>query len=239
MNIDPAAIEVNYRSVLERIAEAALRSDRKPESVRLVAITKSHPAQVVRTAYECGQRDFGENRVEEALPKQSALKDLVDAQWHMVGKIQSRKARDVAGQFAWVHSVDRLKIASRLDRYQAEGGGPLRVLLELNTSGEGTKAGWNFPEGSNRDEFLGEFQQILDLPNLHVGGLMTMAALGASDQEVRGSFARLRQLRDRLELQFNCKLPELSMGMSDDFEIAIEQGATMVRLGRAIFAPEV
>jgi pyridoxal phosphate enzyme (YggS family) len=238
MSIERAAIEANLRSIHERIAEAALRSGRPPEAVRLVAITKSHPEQAVRAAFECGQRDFGENRVEEAQPKQAALDDLSGIRWHMVGKIQSRKARDVAGHFAYVHSVDRMKIARRLNQYQAGVGESLHVLLEINASGEDTKAGWYLPEGLDWAEFMADFQQILSLPHLHVGGLMTMAALGASDQAVRGMFARLREIRDQLELQLNCELPELSMGMSDDFEIAVEQGATMVRVGRAIFTPK-
>jgi hypothetical protein len=238
MSIERAAIEANLRSVHERIAEAALRSGRPPEAVRLVAITKSHPEQAVRAAYGCGQRDFGENRVEEAQPKQAALDDLSGIRWHMVGKIQSRKARDVAGHFAYVHSVDRMKIARRLNQYQAGVGESLHVLLEINTSGEDTKAGWYLPEDLGWAEFMADFQQILSLPHLHVGGLMTMAALGASDQAVLGMFARLREIRDQLELQLNCELPELSMGMSDDFEIAVEQGATMVRVGRAIFTPK-
>ena len=237
MNIERAAIEANLQVVHERIAEAALRSGRLPEGVRLVAITKSRPEQAIRDAYGCGQRDFGENRVEEAQPKQAALDDLPGIRWHMVGKIQSRKARDVAGHFEYVHSVDRMKIARRLNQYQTRVGEPLHVLLEINTSGEDTKAGWYIPEGIAPAEFMVDFQQVLSLPHLQVGGLMTMAALGASAQAVRMTFARLCEIRDQVEQKLNCKLPELSMGMSDDYEIAIEQGATMVRVGRAIFTP--
>lgn len=238
MNLGDADLEANLSSVRERIAEAALRSGRTPDAVRLVAITKSHPDQVVRAAYELGQRDFGENRIEEALLKQVLLDDLLGIRWHMVGMIQSRKARDVAGHFEWVHSIDRIKLARRLNQYQSEFGGSLQVLLEINTSGEGTKAGWYLPEAVDWNAFIADFQQILTFPHLRVGGLMTMAALGASDTEVRKTFARLREIRDQLEQQFSCRLPELSMGMSDDFEIAVELGATMVRVGRAIFTPQ-
>lgn len=237
MGMDRDAIERNLQRVYERIAEAVIRSHRKLESVRLVAITKSHPAHVVRTAYQCGQRHFGENRVGEASEKQAQLTDLKDVTWHMVGRIQSRKAGDVAGHFKYVHSIDRLKIARRLNQYQADIAQTLIGYLEVNASGEDTKAGWNLAKRTTWDEFLEEVQPIFELSYLRIEGLMTMAAWNANEQIVRETFSRLRELRDHLERSLSCRLPELSMGMTDDFEIAIEEGATIVRVGRAIFGP--
>lgn len=239
MVMDREVIERNLRRVQERIAEAAIRSKRQPESVRLVAISKSHSAQVVRMAYQCGQRHFGENRVAEALEKQAQLDDLEDAIWHMVGRIQSRKAKDVAGHFAAVHSIDRLKIARRLDQFQTEFEKPLICYLEVNASGEDTKAGWNLIDRDSWGGFLGEVRPIFELSHLRVEGLMTMAAWNAEEPDIRKTFCRLRELRDHLEQSLSRRLPELSMGMTDDFEIAIEEGATVVRVGRAIFGPRV
>jgi pyridoxal phosphate enzyme (YggS family) len=237
-------IERNLRGVRERIAEAALRSGRQPEQVRLVAVSKTVPVVAVVQAYHAGQRDFGENRVEEGAPKiaavEAALGEAERPTWHMVGHIQSRKAADVAAAFDYVHSLDRAKLAERLSRYLSPEDLPLPVLLECNVSGEETKFGFDLA-GWERDPgrlatFCEEVARILSLPNLSVQGLMTMAPWVADPETVRPVFASLRALRDVLRERFPALgWPELSMGMSDDFEVAIEEGATMVRIGRAIF----
>jgi pyridoxal phosphate enzyme (YggS family) len=234
-SMDGALIEKNLQRVQERIGEAALRSNRKPESVRLVAVTKSHPAQIVRIAYDCGLRHFGENRVGEALGKQAQLTDLNDVTWHMIGRIQSRKAKDVAEHFEFVHSIDRAKIAHRLDQDRVNFPEPLIGFLEVNASGEDTKTGWELGNKNTWDDFLEELKPLFILSHLRIAGLMTMAAWNADERSIRSTFARLREVRDKLEVGLSQSLPDLSMGMTDDFEIAIEEGATIVRVGRAIF----
>ncbi len=223
--------------VWSRIADAAERAGRSGQEVRLVAVTKGHPVAAIRVAYEAGIREIGENRVEEALPKLEALRDLRDLKWHMIGHIQSRKARWVVPDFDMVHSVDRMKIARRLDRFAGEAGRRLPVLLECNVSGEPTKAGWILTERESWEATLDDFRQVVSLPNLEVRGLMTIAPLSDDEELVRGVFKRLRELRDFLRERLPGNWDELSMGMTDDFEIAVEEGATMVRIGRAIFGP--
>lgn len=186
-------------------------------------------------AYEAGVRDVGENRIEEALPKQAELADLSDLRWHLIGHIQSRKARAVVGAFALVHSVDRPKIAGLLDRHAGERGTRLPVLLECNVSGESTKEGWQAQPGVDRQALLASLRTEASRPNLQVLGLMTMAPWSVDQAELRRVFGRLRDLRDELAAGAAGDWPELSMGMTDDFEVAIEEGATMVRVGRALF----
>ena len=231
------AIADNLASVRERIAAAARRAGREPDSVRLVAVSKGQRPEAVREAFQAGVRDFGENRVEEALPKQPALADLGGLRWHMIGHIQSRKARLVVPAFALVHSVDRLKLAKLLDQHAATTGRKLPVLLECNVSGEATKEGWDFSDRERWGEAEKELAEVLDLPNLEVQGLMTMAPWSTDQTMVRGIFRKLRELRDDLAAHLPGCWDELSMGMTDDFELAVEEGATMVRIGRAIFGP--
>lgn len=211
-------IEENLRRIRERIAAAARRAGRNPESVRLVAVTKSVGLEEVRSLAELGVRDLGESRVEQARPKIEGLK--APAHWHMIGSVQRRKARDVAVLFDCVHSVDRLELAEALDRH---AGKPLDVLVEVNVSGEASK------HGLVPDEVLAALAAFAKLPNLRVLGLMTMAPLVDDPEEVRPVFVGLRRLAERFGL------PELSMGMSNDFEVAVEEGATMVRIGTALF----
>lgn len=233
-------IEANLQSVQNRVAAAARRSGRAPADITLVAVTKSQPLEVVRAAYDLGLRDFGENRVEEAEGRVHGLPD--DVKWHMIGHIQSRKAERVATLFQFVHSVDSVKLARRLDRSAANADEPLRVLLELNVTGEGSKYGiaadgW-FADSGQRTLQLGSIQEIRALPNLRVCGLMTMAPMVTDPEEARPAFAHLRRVRDDLAQAFpGTDWSHLSMGMTDDFEVAIEEGATLVRVGRAIFAP--
>jgi pyridoxal phosphate enzyme (YggS family) len=230
-------IEANLRLLNVRISEAAIRSGRGADAVELVAICKGQPASSVRIAYQAGQRDFGENRVAEAREKQVELTDLSEIRWHMVGHIQSRKAKDVALHFFIVHSIDRVKIAQRLDRFAADSGRKLAVLIECNTSGETSKTGWPVWQKEDWPVALEDMQMIRDHKNLDVRGLMTMAPWAADPEVLRSTFQGLRAFRDFLEERLSTDLPELSMGMTDDYEIAIEEGATIVRVGRAIFGP--
>jgi pyridoxal phosphate enzyme (YggS family) len=191
----------------------------------------------VRAAYGVGIRDFGENRVYEGLEKINQLSDLDDIRWHMIGNIQSRKVKDMAPYFDLVHSVDRVKIARRLERYRSALGHRIPILLQCNTSGEGSKNGWPAWREDQWPEIVPDLEAILDCDHLQVRGLMTMAPLTDDSDELRACFRSLRELRDFLEVQVPGHWAELSMGMSNDFELAIEEGATMVRLGSAIFGP--
>jgi pyridoxal phosphate enzyme (YggS family) len=225
----------NLERVRERIAAAARRAGRSPETIRLVAVTKNQPLDLARLAYALGLREFGENRVEEALPRQAALADLEGIHWHMIGHVQSRKARDVAPAFALVHSVDRIKIARALDERAAEAERRLPVLLECNLSGEASKEGWPLAERSAWEAIVDPFEVVCSLPHLEVQGLMVMAPWTDRPETARPVFAGLRELQVFLAARIPGRWGELSMGMTDDFEVAIEEGATIVRIGRAIF----
>ncbi len=231
------SLSANISNVKERIAAVAQRAGRDPSEILLVAVTKTQPAEVVRAAAGAGLTDFGENRIEEAAPKMAAL-SRADVRWHMIGHVQSRKAREVAqAGFALAHSVDSFKLAERLSRCAMDVGHVQPVLLECNVSGETAKSG--FAAGASRAQWealLPEWAKILALPGVRVLGLMTMAPIVRTSEAARPFFQRLRELRDHAR----ARLPqgdwrELSMGMTDDFEAAIPEGATLVRLGRAIF----
>jgi pyridoxal phosphate enzyme (YggS family) len=229
----------NVAAIRRRIAEAAERAGRDPASVMVVAVTKTHPPEIIRAAVECGLSDFGENRVEEALPKMAQLPDL---RWHMIGHVQSRKAKEVArAGFVLVHSVDSLRLAERLSRFAQEAGRVQDALLECNVSGEASKSGFSAQDPAVWPALLDEFGKIVSLPGLRVRGLMTMAPLGTDHATARPFFRRLRELRDAareraaLERWPQSDWAALSMGMTDDFEGAIAEGATLVRIGRAIF----
>lgn len=237
-------LRARIEQVQARIAEAALRAGRTPDAVTLIAVSKTHPAEVVAEAIDAGLGHFGENRVEEALPKMEAVALLRPAArplWHMIGHVQRRKAEDVLG-FACVHSVDRLPLAYKLSELAEEAGIRLPVLLECNISGEKSKfgfplAGWeDYPP--IRETFFGAVERIAELPGLELCGLMTMAPIVEEAEQARPIFASLRALRDALCERFPwVDWRELSMGMTDDFEVAVEEGATMVRIGRALFGP--
>ncbi len=238
-------ISANLARIRERIAEAAQRVGRVPEDVTLVAVTKTHPADVVLAAYEAGVRHFGENRAREGISKITAVEPYISGEiptWHMIGHIQSRKARRVVEYYDYVHSVDRVSIAQRLSSYIDGGEKVLPVLLECNISGEGSKYGFalrDWEENEARQEaFFAAVDEILALPGLEVRGLMTMPPYVDDLEEVRPLFASLRSLRDVLRERFtSVDWRHLSMGMTNDFEVAIEEGATMVRVGRGIFGP--
>ena len=214
-------IEANIKEVHRRIARACERSHRSPDEVTLVVVTKEVGISEIRAAFDCGIRDFGENRVQDAEGKIGQLSDLKpDVTWHMVGHLQGNKAKTAVELFDIIHSVDSVRLAEILSR-RAEKAFP--VLLQVNVSGEATKGGFAVSEVGAAVE------EIRRLPNLKVMGLMTIAPFVADPEEVRPVFRKLRELRDSLRLE------HLSMGMTDDFEVAVEEGATMLRIGRAIF----
>jgi pyridoxal phosphate enzyme (YggS family) len=247
-------ISARIAAVQREIAAACQRANRAPDSVTLIAVSKTHPASDVVEAIHAGLRSFGENRIEEALGKMPAVADLLadqavdlaetPVQWHMVGHVQSRKARYVASGFAMLHSLDSVHLAERLSHFVAEQETQpdLDVLLEINVSGEESKYGWNAAHWQDdpavRRVLWDDVTQILDLPGLNVRGVMTMAPIVEQAEDARPVFVALRELRDALANDFPAsEWTELSMGMTDDYPVAIEEGATLVRIGRAIFGP--
>lgn len=217
-----------------RIASAIERAGRSSGDVTLVAVSKLQPFEAIEKAYSAGQRDFGENRLDELWQKAelAEVRGLDDIRWHMIGSIQSRKTPDVVGPFVLVHSVDRAKIASRLSRDAGEAGRTLDVLLEVNVSGEASKHGFS------PDVLRDAAGELVQLPHLRIHGLMTMAPIAEDPELVRGYFRALRRMRDELAERFpGTDWRELSMGMTQDYEVAVEEGATLVRVGSAIFGP--
>ena len=230
-----SSIRENYQYTLDQIATAARKSNRDPGEVRLVVVTKSQPIEVVQAAIDAGVRILGENYPEEAVTKIQSLAGQTGVEWHMIGHVQSRKARLVADHFALLHSLDSLKLARRLDRFAVEQGRVLPVLLEFNVGGEETKAGWNASDETQWEALVPDVSSILELPNLHIHGLMTMPPLETDPEDSRRFFQRLRNLRDRLASQFpQANWGALSMGTSADYPVAVEEGATLVRVGTAI-----
>ncbi|MBI3242708.1 MAG: YggS family pyridoxal phosphate-dependent enzyme [Chloroflexi bacterium] len=231
----------NYARICDRLAAAARRAGREPASVRLVAVSKGRPFSAIRELYELGQRDFGENRIEEAGDKIMAAREAsLSITWHMIGHIQSRKARAVTADFNWAHSVDGVALAERLSRAAGEVNRTLPILLECNVSGEEAKYGLAADrvgtDSEQWDVLCVAVAAILAQPGLQVRGLMTMAPVLPEPEQARPVFKKLRELRDRLAGRFpTADWRELSMGMTDDFEPAIKEGTTMARIGRAIF----
>ena len=230
-----SSIRENYQAALDQIAEAARKSSRAPDEIRLVVVTKSQPREVAQAAIEAGVRILGENYPEEGVTKMQSLAGQTGVEWHMIGHVQSRKARLVADHFALLHSLDSLKLAQRLDRFAAEGSHVLPVLLEFNVGGEESKSGWEASQQAQWSALLPDISAILDLSHLRVHGLMTMPPLGTGPEDSRRFFLRLRLLRDHLAAQFpQADWHELSMGTSTDYPVAVEEGATLVRVGTAI-----
>ncbi len=233
------ALAENITAVREQIAEAAQRVGRSPAKVTLVAVSKTKPLELVKIAYKLGTTDFGENRVQEALTKIADF-DPTGIRWHMIGHVQSNKAGKVIGSFACIHSVDSLHIAQALNQ-QAEKASQANatmlrqpILLQVNISGEQSK------EGMSEEETPILARQIVALPHLDVQGLMTVAPLVQDPEEVRPVFRHLHELNERLRQEVAGSLwQHLSMGMTDDYRVAIEEGATIVRVGRAIFGERI
>jgi PLP dependent protein len=217
----------NLQAVLRRIEAAARAAGRQPEEIRLLAVSKTRPAADIEAAYRAGQRAFGESQQQEASAKIATLAPL-GLEWHFIGPVQSNKTRPIAEQFAWIHSLDREKVAHRLSEQRPAGLEPLMVCIQVNVSGEASKRGVP-PQAT-----LELARQVACLPNIRLRGLMTIPAPASEAERQRAQFRLLRQLYDTLRTK-GMELDTLSMGMSDDLEAAIVEGATLVRVGSAIF----
>lgn len=228
--VDAVALRARLAAVRERIARAADRARRDPASVRLVAVSKTFDAECVRAAADAGQIDFGENKVQEALEKIARTDDLA-LRWHLVGHLQSNKVRKAAAHFATIHSVDSADLGARLDQAAREAGRSLDALVQVDLAGEATK------HGVGEDDLVPIFEAARSWTNCRITGLMILPPAGDLPEEARPYFRGLAALRDRLLGQgaHRAMLDELSMGMSGDFEVAVEEGATVVRVGTAIF----
>ncbi|HSZ23127.1 MAG TPA: YggS family pyridoxal phosphate-dependent enzyme [Candidatus Sulfotelmatobacter sp.] len=218
-------IRERFTIVQARVGAAAYKAGRDATSIQLVLASKTQPSEAIRAAANAGARDFGENYVQEAIAKRAELSDLTDLRWHLIGHLQTNKVKVAASAFALIHSVDSVRLAEALAR--AQPSPRVRALIEVNLGGEASKTGVA-PEG---------VAAILDAARdkVEIDGLMTIPPPAASAEAARPFFAQLRELRDRLATQSGYALSELSMGMTDDFEVAIEEGATIVRIGRAVF----
>ncbi len=219
----------NLEQVRSKIIEAAQKCGRAPDEVQLVAVSKTHEADKVRAAFDAGQEIFGESKVQEARAKIPLLPSAV--RWHFIGRLQKNKVRHALPLFELFHGVDSLALAENMNRIAEEDGLRPRILLEVNVAGEGSKIGFA-PE-----QLRAQFEQLNSLGRITVEGLMAIPPLAEEAEASRKYFVLLRELRDQLEKEFAVSLPQLSMGMSNDFTIAIEEGATLVRVGTAIFGP--
>ena len=217
----------NFELIRAKIADAAARSGRSPEAVQLVAVSKTHSPEVILEAVDAGQLLFGENRVQEARAKMPLLPGRL--RWHLIGHLQSNKIRQALPAFERIQSIDTLDLARETNRIAGELGLFPKVLLEVNVAGESSKFGFQ-PEALRAC-----MEELLTLDRVAIDGLMTIPPLAPKAEDSRKYFAALRALRDRLSEEFRVPLPELSMGMSGDFPVAIEEGATFVRIGSALF----
>jgi hypothetical protein len=220
-------LAANIESVRERIRAACDRAGRPPESVALLAVAKTHPAEAVQDAAACGLMLFGENKVQEAKAKIPQCPGKL--RWHLVGHLQTNKARDAVELFEMIQSVDSLRLAEEINKRAEQASKRMPVLLEVNLAGEASKFGYA-PE-----RLLAELKDLNALPRLEIHGLMTVPPWSPVAENVRPYFRRLRELKQQCEDKLGAPLPELSMGMTGDFEVAVEEGATMVRIGTAIF----
>jgi hypothetical protein len=223
-------IQRNLEEVRARIAQAAARARRSPTDVRLVAVTKKSSPEWIRALLDCGVLDLGENYPQELWKKNDAFADCVDPiRWHLIGHLQTNKVKKTLPLVKMIHSVDSLRLLRFLNEAAQTLVSPPSVCLQVNTSGEESKHGWS------AEEIVQDLESIAACRSIPVVGLMTMAALDGTDESARASFARLRETRDVLRQKTGLPLPELSMGMSGDFEAAILEGATLVRVGTALF----
>jgi hypothetical protein len=217
----------NFEKVQQRIRAACDRADREPNSVTLLAVSKTHPPETIRAAADCGQVFFGENKVQEAKAKIPLCPGKL--RWHFIGHLQSNKCRDAVELFEMIQSVDSLPLAQEINKRAEQAAKRMPVLMEVNVAGEASKFGYQ-PE-----RLLAELKQLNALPRIEIHGLMTVPPWSPEAEDLRPHFRRLRELKQRAEQVLGAPLPHLSMGMSGDFEIAIEEGATMVRVGTALF----
>jgi len=220
-------ISDNLINIHSRMQDATHRVGRQVSDVRLVAVSKTYPPAVIQEAWNAGQHVFGENRVQDALPKIAELP--AEAEWHFIGHLQSNKIRKALPAFTLIHGVDNLELAQQINRIAGEMGLTANILLEINVSGEASKFGFS------PTDLRQNLEDLLCLPNIRINGLMTMAPYSEDPETARPVFSKLRILRDELAAQSGKALQELSMGMSGDFEVGIEEGATIVRIGSSIF----
>jgi pyridoxal phosphate enzyme (YggS family) len=220
-------ISDNLINIHSRIQDAAHRVGRQVSDVRLVAVSKTYPPAVIQEAWNAGQHVFGENRVQDALPKIEELP--AEAEWHFIGHLQSNKIRKALPAFTLIHGVDNLELAQQINRIAGEMGLTANILLEINVSGEASKFGFS------PTDLRQNLEGLLCLPSIRINGLMTMAPYSEDPETARPVFSKLRILRDELAAKTGQALRELSMGMSGDFEVGIEEGATIVRIGSSIF----
>lgn len=220
-------IEANLASIQQRMRSACDRSGRDPATVQLLAVSKNHPAETVSAAAALGVTHFGENRVQEAKSKMPLCSGRLH--WHMIGHLQSNKCRDAVSLFEMIQSVDSLSIAEEINRRADQSAKTVRILLEVNVAGEASKFGYR-PE-----KLIEELEKINALPRIEIHGLMTIPPIKPNPEQVRPYFSELREVKTRCEQILGVPLNHLSMGMSDDFEVAIEEGATIVRVGTALF----
>jgi hypothetical protein len=233
-----SAIRERYLRVLDTIAASARKAGRAPESVRLVVVTKTQPLEIIKAAIEAGAQILGENYAEEAAGKIAAVGPQSGVEWHMIGHVQSRKSHVVAQHFDLIHSLDSLRLAERLNHSAVEIGRSLPVLLEFNVSGEKSKHGWSAADESEWAGLLDDVNAVAALTNIKVRGLMTMPPLSTDPEEARRYFQRLRRLSEFFAGEvLQAEWHELSMGTSTDFSVAVEEGATLVRVGQAILGP--
>ncbi|AMO54728.1 alanine racemase [Endozoicomonas montiporae] len=221
-------LKSHFEQVFDRIHKAESACQREGE-VKLLAVSKTKPAEMVREACELGQREFGESYLQEALVKIDALSDIHDIVWHFIGPIQSNKTRDIASHFHWVHSVDRLKIAKRLNDQRPDELPPLNICLQVNISGEASKSGVTL------DNLEALAKAVAELPNLSLRGLMAIPAPAPDKEQQRIPLRAMKQALETINQTLGLNMDTLSMGMTDDLEAAIEEGSTMVRIGTALF----
>lgn len=233
-----AQIKKNLQKIDDRIKHATEKSGRNRNEIKIIAVTKQMPLDRIKAGIEAGIRDFGENYPEQAAEKIKTLTNDMNITWHMIGHIQSRKTDTVCTYFDWVHSVDRMKIAKYLDRYSKEADRVMPILIEVNLSGEESKFGWKAWNEDAWSDLVPQFTKIAEFSHVKIHGLMTMPPFFDDPELTRPYYQRLRRLQDFLK----DKLPDvswdsLSIGTSFDYEVAIEEGATMIRLGTSIFGP--
>jgi len=228
----------NYMRVLERITKAANNAGRNPDDIRMVVVTKAQPIEAIQAVINAGATVLGENYIDEALPKIMGLKNKPAIEWHMIGHVQSRKAFPVCKYFQCLHSLDSLKLAEKLARNAVELNISLPVMLEFNVGGEESKSGWNIWIDENWNDILSDIEKIIALPGLNLLGMMTIPPYSPNAEVTRPYYQRLRKFKEIVINQFKLSnFTDLSMGMSGDFEIAIQEGSTWVRIGQAIFGP--
>ena len=233
-----ASIQANYDCIQEKVRQAAESTGRTAGEICTVVVSKFQTIEVIRAAYSVGIRTFGENYPQEADQKIRQLEDLEGLEWHMIGHLQSRKSAMIAHNFQMIHSIDSLKHAQKLDAALKNENKKMPALLEMNVGGEESKFGWKADKQADWEKLLPEITWVLQLPNLMVKGLMAMPPLTDRPEFSRSYFQCLYQIRDFLNRQFpDASFSILSMGTSSDFEVAIQEGATMVRIGQAILGP--